>query len=268
MQPDFVPPAITLDGFNCPHCAAYAHQQWCLLRAQSLGQNRVPTRPTVLELAIHSPKPRKVSTGRNRITPVQEYRLKTTPILSFSLKSEANHDVLNAWVSKCAKCDEIALWIGQRQIWPATGTAPNAHPDMPDDVRSEYAEARAIMDKSPRAAAALLRLAIEKLCDQLGAKGKRLFDKIGDLVSKGLPSEVRDSLDAVRITAGDAMHTGQIRRSDDRDVVGTLFELVNFIVQDRIARPKAIKHLQGRFSKGARDAIVERDTQPSPPGGA
>ena len=265
MQTDFVRPAITLDGFNCPHCGAYAHQQWCSLRAQALVQDRVPEPLPLTDLALYSPKPRNIDTRKNRISPLQAHRLRRLPILRSSLKPAADHDLLNAWASKCAKCEEAALWIGRQQIWPAVSVAPNPHPDMPEGVRSEYMEARAIMDKSPRAAAALLRLAVEGLCDQLGAKGKRLFDKIGHLVSKGLPKEVRDSLDAVRITAGDAMHTGQIRRNDDRDVVDKLFEFVNFIVQETISRPRHIAQMQKRFSEDALKAIEERDTSRSSP---
>ena len=28
MPDDFIAPALDLDGFNCPHCRAFAHQGW------------------------------------------------------------------------------------------------------------------------------------------------------------------------------------------------------------------------------------------------
>jgi len=48
-------------------------------------------------------------------------------------------------------------------IHPRKLTAPIPHSDMPDDVKEIYEEARNISDISPRAAAALLRVALEKL---------------------------------------------------------------------------------------------------------
>ena len=48
---------------------------------------------------------------------------------------------------------------------PANSTAPMPNVDMPKCVKELYEEARGIVNKSPRGAAALLRLALDKLCD-------------------------------------------------------------------------------------------------------
>ena len=65
----------------------------------------------------------------------------------------------------------------------------------------------------------------------------------------------------MRVIAGDGMHTGQIRPQDDRDTVVQLFDLVNFIVQERISRPKQLVELRRAFSKGALKAIEKRDAK-------
>ncbi len=64
-------------------------------------------------------------------------------------------------------------------------TAPAPNPDMSQDVWRDYEEAGRILDVSPRGAAALLPLAIEKICTELGADGKDVDKKIAFLVSKG-----------------------------------------------------------------------------------
>lgn len=60
---------------------------------------------------------------------------------------------------------------------------PNA--DMDEDIRNDFLEAAAVLDTSPRGSAALLRLCVQKLCVQLGEKGRNVNDEIGALVRKG-----------------------------------------------------------------------------------
>ncbi len=59
-------------------------------------------------------------------------------------------------------------------IIPSDSPVQPPHPDMPEEIISEYNEARSIFGKSPRAAAALLRLAVQKLVSVLGEKGENI----------------------------------------------------------------------------------------------
>ena len=61
---------------------------------------------------------------------------------------------------------------------------------MPNAVSADYEEARAVYQDSPRSSAALLRLAIQKLCMELGQPGKNLNADIGELVNQGLPVRI------------------------------------------------------------------------------
>lgn len=133
------------------------------------------------------------------------------------------------------------------------------HPDLSEDVRADYEEARDIEARSPRGATALLRLALKKLTIALGQKGKDLNENIKKLVERGLPVGVQKSLDLVRVIGNNAVHPGQIDLRDDHDTATRLFGLVNFIAEKMIAEPREIEKLYGKLPETARDQIEARD---------
>ncbi len=143
-------------------------------------------------------------------------------------------------------------------VFPHTGNAPSPNVEMPESVKSCYLEASEIVSRSPRAAAALLRLAIQMLCQELGEPGRNINNDIASLVSKGLPVVVQQSLDVVRVTGNDAVHPGQIDTDDPR-VVGDLFELVNIIVEYMIAIPKRVSGLYVNLPADKLAGIQDRD---------
>ena len=100
--------------------------------------------------------------------------------------------------SLCAKCNNHAYWYLEEMIYPRTSTAPMPHTELPDRIKANYLEAREIVSASPRGACAILRLALQELCIELGEKGKNINEDIGELVKKGLPVEVQQALDALR----------------------------------------------------------------------
>lgn len=131
--------------------------------------------------------------------------------------------------------------------------------DMPDDIKRDYEEAREIANLSTRGAAALLRLAIQKLCAHLGQPGKNINNDIKELVAKGLPPKVQEALDVVRLIGNDAVHPGTIDLRDDFETVTTLFKLVNFITQKMITEPREIDEIYGRLPGDKLDGIKQRD---------
>jgi hypothetical protein len=90
----------------------------------------------------------------------------------------------------CQHCSVWSYWYKERMIVPSEAPVPPAHVDMPAVCKSDYDEARTIVAASPRAAAALLRLAVQKLMPLLGEAGRNINDDIGALVAKGLPVQV------------------------------------------------------------------------------
>lgn len=164
-----------------------------------------------------------------------------------------------AVISSCHKCDVEILWWEGSIVAPAITTAPFHHDDMPDAVKSVYEEARTTFEVSPRSSAALLRLALQILCTELGYDQKNLNTAIGLMVKDGLTVQVQQALDVVRVIGNNAVHPGQIDINDDRDTAVALFALLNFIVERMISEPKKIEALFHALPEGARKAISARD---------
>src|SRR5690606_18392148 len=98
-------------------------------------------------------------------------------------------------VGSCDHCHNTTLWVYDKMYFPDSGNAPFPNPEMPESVLKLYLEASSISSKSPRGAAGLLRLSIQILCQELGESGKNINTDIGNLVKKGLPEIVQQSLD-------------------------------------------------------------------------
>ncbi len=165
-------------------------------------------------------------------------------------------------VSQCVCCRQFSYWINEDLVYPKALTNLPPHGDMPYSVVVYYDEARKIAGDSPRAAAALLRLAAKKLYEELGETGKSLNRAIGNLKKKGLSESVIQSLDSLRITGNEGgAHEGQIDLSeeDNKHLVEKLFRLLNFIVEKTIAEPRNIEETFHSMPKGQKQFVKDRD---------
>jgi hypothetical protein len=100
----------------------------------------------------------------------------------------------------------------------------------------------------------------------LGENGKNLNDDIGSFVKKGLDPDVQRALDALRVIGNNAVHPLELDLRDDVDTVSGLFNLLNYIVEDRIARPNKLATLYAGLPEGALAAIEKRDQDPASAG--
>jgi hypothetical protein len=218
-QQAYVPPTLQASAFNCARCGVYAMQKWYYLSAYS-----EPARI------------REMYPG-------------------FDCSYE-NKEFL---VSDCISCGEPTIWHDQLMIYPLHSTAERPSPDLPPEVLLDVEEARLIANLSPRGAAALLRLAIQKLCAHLGQPGKNINTDIAALVEAGLPVKVQQALDTLRVIGNEAVHPGELDLRDDSKTVVSLFRLVNFITEKMITEPAQIDAIYGLLPESKRDAIKKRD---------
>ena len=165
--------------------------------------------------------------------------------------------------SKCHHCQKFMIWKDSEMVYPISSIVQLPNPDMPRNIQNDYLEARDIVSKSPRSACMLLRLCVEKICDDKNANGKNLNDKIGDLVSKGLDNKIKEKLDAIRVIGGQAVHPLTINLDDDVDLAQILFNIINHIVQKLYTDEKEFEKISKLISKPKKDAIKKRDTDKS-----
>jgi len=179
--------------------------------------------------------------------------------MSLPAKSVQGETISGLDVSRCQRCKDLCIWIAGKLAYPDRGLAPAPNTDLPADIKRDYEEAGAILNRSPRGAAALLRLCIQKLCQYLGEKGENLNTDIGALVKKGLPVRVQQALDIVRVTGNDAVHPGTLDMKDDTQTATKLFGLLNVIANDMITQSREIDELYKALPEAKRQAITGRD---------
>lgn len=232
-----ISPKFMIDSFTCPHCEIASHQRWFHL----CGEIRVPENnyPNSLYLDLFTDE-------RHHYDIIEEA------------------DIDPYIVARCDHCFDISLWYVNKKIesgkvewigkfvYPDKSTAPQPNPDLNQKIRRIYNEARNILNKSPRAACALLRLALEELCKNLGATDnnlpdgqKRLRDRIKYLAGeKGLDNKIKEAFENVRLAGNEALHTGEINLSDKKENANLLFEMINIIADDLITKENKIKKLR------------------------
>ena len=255
------PPSISGTAFDCPHCGAYTTQYWFDVYANSREKNAVPLFPD-------EQMRKRISSDKNipdeAKTKLFEWCEKLDSGLIHLEKNEGKYvyrEAINLNLSQCYNCNKVAIWVHTNLIFPNKKIGLQPNPDLPAQIARDYEEARAILGDSPRGAAALLRLCVQKICIHLGEKGKNIDDDIASLVTKGLNPLVQKSLDTVRVIGNEAVHPGVIDLDDDRDTASQLLILINSIADQMISHPKKIEELYGKLPISKREAIEKRDSK-------
>ena len=254
-------PSIARTAFACPHCGAYAAQTWFSVSASKMPNDGTPAiqKNEQIERIRSSEKmDEKVRAGMLKTALAALPAIIFIPSLTVT-KAEAS--VANIHFSLCFACKKPAIWIHDTLVFPFEKNGPPPHADMPTDIAKDYDEARSILGMSPRGAAALLRLCVQKLCDVLGHAGKKIDTAIAALVAEGLPPVVQEALDSVRVIGNESVHPGEMAIDDNPEVVQKLFGLVNLIVDRMISHPKQVAAVYGTLPPEKREAIDVRNAK-------
>lgn len=213
-------PGYELERFYCPFCHVFAYQFWATSLVGSFKSNHV-----------------------------------------IGSRARENLNLLEFSSSRCSSCLKFSIWKdGSRMIYPLVGNVETPNPDMPEEVLTLYNEAKDVISISPKSAAALMRLAIQKLCAHIGGNGKHINDDIKNMVKEGLPIKIQQALDILRVVGNNAVHPGEIKFDENPDLPYKLFPLANLICDYMITQPKEISDLYESLPEIDKQNIKKRDS--------
>lgn len=236
---NFTPPQFYKNNFICPHCNTYSNMKW-----EHIGENDW----SVIKNLFNTETTQKYSYG-------------------------------SAGIYVCTPdcCKNRSYWLGHKEqyqsintklhgqglmIWPNLSTAEHAHEDMPLDIKKDYEEARQVVGISPRAAVALLRLALQKLLAELGGTTGKIDGDIGELVANcTLSKRLEKMSDILRVAGNNSVHPDKIGLNLDGnpELVSVLFRLINTIVEEAITAPQALDDLYDLIPPNLKDGIETRN---------
>lgn len=226
MNKEYCTPELDKKAFNCPHCGVIANQRWYSLMLKKFNT------------AVF------FSSSNGSIS-----HSKDTIILDD-----------NFIASKCDHCEKLALWNDRKIIYPRSITVEDPNPDMPEVAKGWYMESAQILQDSPRASAALLRLALQEILNEVveGGKSNNINQNIG-ILSGQVDGTTLKALDLIRIKGNQAVHPGEI--CIEEESTEDMYKILNIIVQRLISDKKQIDDLHEELPKSIKESIKKRDSK-------
>ena len=214
---DYIPPKFNEKAFNCPYCGVYAHQEWF----SGVGYGNL----------------------------ARQYMGDIVDVVGIKGKLDGMS------VSVCSHCDNKVLWLNENILLPRNLPVPPPPEDTPLEVKRIYIEAGMVLNDSPRASGALIRLALELLLQNINKNKLSLNENINKLMESGITQQLIKAVSILRINGNDIMHTGVIKILENKDDVVYLFELFNMIVEELIEEPKKLNEIYNKIPESKRKQI-------------
>ena len=214
---DYIPPKFNEKAFNCPYCGVYAHQEWF----SGVGYGNL----------------------------ARQYMGDIVDVVGIKGKLDGMS------VSVCSHCDNKVLWLNENILLPRNLPVPPPPEDTPLEVKRIYIEAGMVLNDSPRASGALIRLALELLLQNINKNKLSLNENINKLMESGITQQLIKAVSILRINGNDIMHTGVIKILENKDDVVYLFELFNMIVEELIQEPNKLNEIYNKIPESKRKQI-------------
>lgn len=223
----YYPPTFLDSKFHCIRCGVYAKQFWGSLK-----------------------------------TEIRYIRNGGFPVKILNTSNGLNVELPNDYVaSECEHCSNFTLWYNKNIIFPRKTSVETVNSDAPEEVKTLYNEAALILEDSPRAAAALLRLALQILLGEIGGKGKNINDDIATIVKTGVDEQIQRALDVLRVFGNSGAHPGQIQLKENSELVKKMFNLLNYVMTKMISQRNEINNLFDSLPETVKEQISNRDTE-------
>ncbi len=239
----YVPPGPHKQSFTCPRCGVLAQQKWYPLLYDP--EDRI---------ALISKWAHAMSTRRDYSLDALLTEVSRLP-LDLSWVVESNNRL---YIAFCQHCGGFTLWLEDAMIYPLVGEAPPPHEDMPPRIRELYEEARGVLPASPRASAALLRVALEGLLEEAGYKQGRLADRLQKAREDGkLSASTYKVAETLRYAGNAAVHyepwkINPSQGEEDREMVYHLFVFVNEVTEELFAKPRRLEEMARKINEEVR----------------
>lgn len=227
MSNTYYPPKYLANQFNCSRCGVFSKQSWGNLLS-------------------------RVRLRNNGMFSVN--------ILGGDINTLDNEELPDSYVvSRCEQCRKDVVWVDKKIIYPQTIVVEQPNSDLPKEIQDLYLESANILNDSPRAAAALLRLALQLLLKEIGGKGKNINDDIAVIIKNGVDQQVKKALDILRIFGNNGVHPGEIDLTEDDTKVVRMFALLNFVTDKMITQQNEIDTLFDELPDAVKQQINDRD---------
>ncbi len=144
---------------------------------------------------------------------------------------------------------------------PLNIETPNSY--LPQNIIEIYKEAAYVFNYSPRAAATLLRLAMQLLLEHMNFRKKdsdTLNTMIGNAVQAGVPVSIQQAMDIMRYHGNESAHHLMLNPDETKENTLFLFSAINTIAYTLIENPSKIRECYNKIPETIRDSITQRDT--------
>src|ERR1700719_257354 len=249
-----VDPQLGAEYFSCPHCNAVAHQDWysLFLKPENATEVVVLTLEALM-LAKGSESDHFLQHLKNNVL---AYEYQEQPR---NLKVK----LLNLHVSRCYNCKGFTVWVRDRLVFSVRGDEPpdvvevdfqEAAEDVQhadehvqdnaedvEEVSEDFEEAAAILNKYPRAAAALIRICIQNMMPLLKQTGKNLDENISSLLRKGLEVQIQQAMDVLQVIRRNPGQESHVDLRDETAIATRVFESLKEILERRMLKNREEK---------------------------